>query len=148
MFAHAPFHAVRRSSCLLFVGWIALGASALARAQETRTVHVDLAHGTGAHSEVPLRLVGAGRAEEGLRADWQAQLATVQKEIGFHYLRMHGLLNDEMGVYTEDRQGNPQINFQYVDSLYDALLKLHIRPFVELTFMPSKLASGTSTVFW
>jgi xylan 1,4-beta-xylosidase len=116
--------------------------------QPTRTIHADVAKVTGPHSEVPLRVIGAGRAEEGLRADWQAQLATVQSEIGFRYLRMHGLLCDEMGVYTEDKQGNPQINFQYVDTLYDALLKLHIRPFVELGFMPSKLASGTATVFW
>ena len=72
----------------------------------------------------------------------------MQSEIGFRYLRMHGLLSDEMGVYTEDKQGNPQFNFQYVDTLYDALLKLHIRPFVELGFMPSKLAAGTTTVFW
>src|ERR1700729_761062 len=110
-------------------------------AQTTRYIHSDLSQVTGAHSDVPLRVVGAGRAAEGLRADWQAQLATVQSEIGFHYLRMHGLLNDEMAVYTEDQQGNPQINFQYVDTLYDALLKLHISPFVELGFMPSKLAS-------
>ena len=117
-------------------------------AQATRHVHSDLARVTGPHSDVPLRVVGAGRAEEGLRADWQAQLATIQSEIGFRYLRMHGILNDEMAVYTEDKQGNPQINFQYIDTLYDALLKQHIRPFVELTFMPSKLASGPSTVFW
>jgi xylan 1,4-beta-xylosidase len=117
-------------------------------AQQTRVIHGDVAKVTGPHSRVPLQVIGAGRAEEGLRADWQAQLATVQSEIGFRYLRMHGLLNDEMGVYTEDKQGNPQINFQYVDTLYDALLKLHIRPFVELGFMPSKLASGTATVFW
>jgi xylan 1,4-beta-xylosidase len=97
---------------------------------------------------VPLRVIGAGRANEGLRADWQEQLATVQREIGFDYIRMHGILNDDMGVYTEDSHGNPQYNFQYVDALYDALLKLHIRPFVELTFMPSKLASGPQTVFW
>ncbi len=63
----------------------------------------------------------------------------MQREIGFHYLRMHGLLNDEMGVYTEDKQGNPQFNFQHIDTLYDALLKLHIRPFVEL----SALSAGT-----
>jgi xylan 1,4-beta-xylosidase len=113
-----------------------------------RIVDVDLSHVTGPHSEAPLRVVGAGRASEGLRADWQAQLATVQKEIGFKYLRMHGLLSDEMGVYGEDKNGNPEFNFQYVDSLYDALLKLHIRPFVEFGFMPSKLASGTTTVFW
>lgn len=92
--------------------------------------------------------VGAGRANEGLRADWQAQLATVQKEIGFKYLRFHGLLCDDMGVYTEDSKGNPSYNFQYIDPLYDAMLALHIRPFVELSFMPAKLASGTTTVFW
>jgi xylan 1,4-beta-xylosidase len=78
--------------------------------QSTRTVQADLAREIGPHGDVPLRVVGAGRVGEGLRADWQAQLATVQREIGFHYLRMHGILNDEMGVYTEDRQGNPQIN--------------------------------------
>ena len=39
-----------------------------------------------------LLVIGAGRAAEGLRTDWQDQLATVQTEIGFHYLRMHGLL--------------------------------------------------------
>ncbi|MBV8630891.1 MAG: hypothetical protein JOZ83_08215 [Silvibacterium sp.] len=115
---------------------------------QKRVVRADASRVTGPHSQVPLLVVGAGRAEEGLRADWQEQLATVQSEIGFHYLRMHGLLNDEMGVYTEDKQGNPEFNFQYIDSLYDALLKLHIRPFVELTFMPSKLAAGTTTVFW
>ncbi len=115
---------------------------------QTRIVRADLAQVTGPHSEVPMFCVGAGRAEEGLRADWQAQLATIQREIGFKYLRMHGILNDEMGVYTEDAKGNPQINFQYIDTLYDALLAQHIRPFVELTFMPSKLASGTATIFW
>jgi hypothetical protein len=127
---------------------LAVLIAASASSQQTRVIHADMAKVTGPHSEVPLRVVGAGRAEEGLRADWQGQLAVVQSEIGFKYLRMHGLLCDDMGVYTEDRQGNPQFNFQYVDTLYDALLKQHIRPFVELSFMPGKLASGTKTVFW
>jgi xylan 1,4-beta-xylosidase len=115
---------------------------------QNRVVHADLSHVTGQHSQAPLLVVGAGRAEEGLRADWQEQLATVQSEIGFHYLRMHGLLSDDMGVYDEDKQGNPEFNFQYVDALYDALLKMHIRPFVELGFMPTKLAAGNTTIFW
>lgn len=144
-----PSHLLRLYLSLLLVWFLTMySSSATALAQTTRYVSADLARVTGPHSDVPLRVVGAGRAEEGLRADWQAQLATVQHEIGFHYLRMHGILNDEMGVYTEDKQGNPKINFQYIDTLYDALLKLGIRPFVELTFMPSKLASSTSTVFW
>ena len=115
---------------------------------QTRTVRADVSRVSGPHTNVPLRVIGAGRANEGLRADWQQQLATVQREIGFQYIRMHGILNDDMGVYTEDSHGNPQYNFQYVDALYDALLKLHIRPCVELTFMPSKLASGPQMVFW
>ena len=124
-----------------------IGLSGMAQAQ-TRTVQADLAQVTGPHTQVPLRCVGAGRANEGLRADWQQQLATVQSEIGFKYIRMHGLLHDDMGVYREDKDGKPEYNFQYIDTLYDALLRQHIRPFVELTFMPSQLASGTQTVFW
>ena len=63
--------------------------------------------------------IGAGRANEGLRADWQQQLAIVKKECDFKYIRMHGLLTDDMGVYKEDSKGNPQYNFQYIDVLYD-----------------------------
>ena len=113
-----------------------------------RQIQVDASRITGPHSTTPLMTVGAGRANEGLRADWQQQLFVIQQEIGFKYLRFHGLLHDDMGVYTEDAKGNPSYNFQYIDALYDALLAHRIRPFVELSFMPSKLATGTSTVFW
>src|SRR5271169_3350590 len=40
--------------------------------------------------------VGAGRANEGLRADWQEQLRMARRECGFQYIRMHGLLTDDM----------------------------------------------------
>ncbi len=130
---------------------IALAVSAaplMAQPLADRIVKADVSRTIGAHSAAPLAVVGAGRAAEGLRADWQEQLATVQDDIGFRYLRMHGILNDEMAVYDEDKNGNPRYNFQYVDVLYDALLQKKIRPFVELTFMPGKLAGGSTTVFW
>ncbi|HEY4325019.1 MAG TPA: glycoside hydrolase [Mucilaginibacter sp.] len=92
--------------------------------------------------------VGAGRANEGLRADWQHQLRYAKEQLGFRYIRMHGLLHDDMGVYFEDKQGNPTYNWQYIDVLYDSLLSIGIRPFVEFGFMPKALASGTRTVFW
>jgi xylan 1,4-beta-xylosidase len=134
------------SSISLFLPILWLFAINLAQAQQTLTV--DATKVLGPHSTTPLNTVGAGRANEGLRADWQAQLATVQKEIGFRYIRFHGLLHDDMGVYNEDSQGNPIYNFQYVDALYDELLAQHIRPFVEISFMPAKLASDARTVFW
>ena len=92
--------------------------------------------------------IGAGRANEGLRADWQQQLAYVKKECDFKYIRMHGLLTDDMGVYREDKKGNPEFNFQYIDVLYDYLLSIGMKPFVELGFMPEALASGKQTIFW
>ena len=126
----------------------ALPQSSPAPPAQAREITADVASVTGPHNRSALMVVGAGRANEGLRADWQAQLATTQREIGFRYIRFHGLLDDDMGVYTEDAAGHPQYNFQYIDTLYDALLGLNIRPFVELSFMPAKLASGQKTVFW
>ncbi|HVV48757.1 MAG TPA: glycoside hydrolase [Polyangia bacterium] len=92
--------------------------------------------------------VGAGRAAEGLRADWQRQLAYVHEPCGFTYLRMHGLLGDDMGVYREDKNGRPEYNWQYIDEVYDFLLRIHMKPFVELGFTPGALASGSKTIFW
>jgi xylan 1,4-beta-xylosidase len=117
-------------------------------AAQTRTIAADYSQVRGPHSAVWKMCVGAGRANEGLRADWQEQLALVQKEIGFRYIRMHGLLHDDMGVYREDAKGNAIYNWQYVDKLYDYLLSVGIKPFVELAFMPHDLASGDKTVFW
>jgi xylan 1,4-beta-xylosidase len=92
--------------------------------------------------------IGAGRANEGLRADWQQQLAMVKQDCGFKYIRMHGLLTDDMGVYREDENGNPEYNYQYIDVLHDYILSIGMKPFIELGFMPWALASGDKTIFW
>lgn len=92
--------------------------------------------------------VGAGRAHELLRTECFEQLKVLQAECGFEYIRFHGLLNDDMAVYSEDEHGNPQYNWQYIDMVFDRLLSLHIRPLVELSFMPDPLKSDEKTVFW
>jgi xylan 1,4-beta-xylosidase len=113
-----------------------------------RVINVDYNAEKDALNTMFKQCVGAGRANEGLRADWQQQLAFVKKECDFKYIRMHGLLSDDMAVYTEDGKGNPQYNYMYVDALYDYLLSIGIKPFVELGFMPNALASGHQTIFW
>lgn len=112
-----------------------------------RTVVADFNTVQGTTKTVWRKCVGAGRANEGLRADWQEQLRKVKKDCGFEYIRMHGLLHDDMGVYFEEK-GKPVYNWQYIDVLYDFLLSINIKPFVELSFMPKDLASGPETVFW
>lgn len=91
--------------------------------------------------------VGAGRAHEGLRANWLEQLKLAVDTCGFRYIRFHGLLHDEMFVYKEVN-GQPVYNWQYIDELFDRLLDAGIRPFVELGFMPNDLASAEGYQFW
>ena len=94
------------------------------------------------------KVVGAGRANEGLRATWQEELATAAKFDGFQYVRFHGIFQDDMFVYREDKQGIPIYNFQYVDDLYDRMLAKGVRPFVELSFSPAPLSTVHGTTFW
>jgi len=115
---------------------------------QERVIKVDFNAEKGPLNTMFKECVGAGRANEGLRADWQQQLAYVKKECGFEYIRMHGLLTDDMAVYTKDKNGNPKFNYMYVDALFDFLHSIGIKPFVELGFMPNALASGNKTVFW
>ncbi|WFE40862.1 xylan 1,4-beta-xylosidase [Micromonospora sp. WMMD998] len=95
--------------------------------------------------------VGTGRFDLALRRDYQDSLALVQREIGFRHIRGHGLLSDGVGVHRPyEHRGERRVRhaFTYVDQVVDAYLDLGIRPFVELGFMPSALASGEQTVFW
>ncbi|HKN81908.1 MAG TPA: hypothetical protein VJW17_00660 [Pyrinomonadaceae bacterium] len=119
-----------------------------AQTSAMRVISADYRRVKGPRNRFPQLVVGAGRAAEGLRADWQRDLALVHRECGFEYVRFHGLLQDELGVYSEDRHGNAVYNFQYIDAVYDAILNAGMRPFVEFGFMPHKLASGDKTIFW
>ncbi|MGA8089011.1 MAG: glycosyl hydrolase family 39 [Terracidiphilus sp.] len=93
---------------------------------------------------------GSGRAILALRDNYRKDLADVHDEIGMRYVRFHAILHDEVGVYDEDDAGNPVYNFTYVDQIYDGLLERGVRPFVEISFMPRKLASNPKAIhpFW
>ena len=95
--------------------------------------------------------VGTGRFNLALRQDYQDSLRLVQEEIGFEHIRGHGLLTDDVGVHRPyDAAGHrgTQYVFTYVDQVVDAYLALGVKPFLELGFMPTGLASGDQTVFW
>lgn len=91
--------------------------------------------------------VGAGRAHEGLMSRWQNQLKMAVEDCNFQYIRFHGLLCDDMALCREE-DGKLIYNYTYIDMLFDELLQIGIRPFVEFGFMPKALASGSKTQFW
>ena len=93
------------------------------------------------------KCVSAGRANEGLRASWLEQLDIVHNACGFEYLRFHGLFHDDMFVFNYVADSNVVYNWQYVDDVYDRMLAMGVKPFVEFSFFP-KAMSPEATVFW
>jgi xylan 1,4-beta-xylosidase len=105
----------------------------------------------------PWRMLGAehlsqlfyGRNEHGVRVgeEFAEALRLAHRELGVDRIRAHGILLDELGVYSEP-DGTPHFDFAGVDRVYDRLLELGLRPVVELSFMPRALARDPSaTVF-
>ena len=95
------------------------------------------------------QMFGSGRAILSLRESYRSDLRAVKQITDFNYVRFHGILDDEVGIYTEDSQGHPVYNFSYIDQIYDGLLATGVRPFVEIGFMPNQLAaSHTLHPFW
>ncbi|GAC1415490.1 MAG: beta-xylosidase [Acidobacteriaceae bacterium] len=105
---------------------------------------------------------GSGRAILSLRQSYRDDLRTVREATGFESVRFHGIFMDEVGLYDPDRRiQNPGLaseaardasvyNFTYIDQIYDGLLENGVRPFVELSFMPKKMASNPAAqhAFW
>src|SRR5665213_197006 len=90
--------------------------------------------------------VGSGHATLALRADWQAQLRRAHDELGFRHVRFHGLLCDDVGTLVAE--GDTLFySFFNADQIFDFLLSIGMKPFVELSFMPTALASADQTAF-
>jgi len=90
--------------------------------------------------------IGSGHAPLALRADWQLQMRRCRKELGVGHVRFHGLLCDDMGTLMCEN-GQLLYSFFNADQVFDFLLSIGMKPFVELSFMPTALSSGDQIVF-
>jgi xylan 1,4-beta-xylosidase len=90
--------------------------------------------------------IGSGHAPLALRADWQRQMRRCRDELGFGHVRFHGLLSDDMGTLVCE---SDQLLYSFfnADQIFDFLLSIGMKPFVELSFMPTALSSGDQIVF-
>lgn len=94
------------------------------------------------------KCIGVGRAYELLRQDLLDHLAWLQEKIGFEQCRFHALFHDDMDVMHLDKDGKPFYQWHHIDKIYDSLLEIGLKPFVELNPMPASIASGTQTMFY
>jgi xylan 1,4-beta-xylosidase len=115
-------------------------ASTPLTAQVAETITVDAAAPTRPFPHFWEHMLGSGRAVLSLRESYRDDLRSVRSVTALSYVRFHGILDDDIGVYSEGPRGKPLYNFSYVDQVYDGLLANGVRPFVELSFMPSRLA--------
>ena len=94
--------------------------------------------------------VGSCHGTTALRQDYREQLEKCQRELGFRYVRFHGLFDDDMSVLTRPMMGAADewvVSFTNVDSVFDFLLSINMKPFVEIGFMPEALKSKDTTIF-
>ncbi len=106
-------------------------------------VHIDADLSAECHplSHSFRHVFGVGSASDILLSEVQDMLRQVQNDIRFNFIKFHGLLCDDMMVYDESADGLPVLSFAYVDKVMDFLQSIHLRPIIQLSFMPGKLAS-------
>lgn len=98
--------------------------------------------------------VGSGQAKLALRSDYAKQLKFIHDELGIERVRFHGIFDDSMQAYMglDDFMPLPGSKkfrnycFHQIGIAYDNVLAAGMKPWVELSFMPSRLAKSNKKV--
>jgi xylan 1,4-beta-xylosidase len=145
------FRSALRSFLLALIGFLGLGfASSLsARAQQPqpRRIDADVRDTKGPLDRFFDLSVGSDYPGTLIRDDSQAQLKLAVDELGFRYIRFHGIFHDVLGTVKVEN-GKTVYDWTKIDQLYDDLLARHIKPFVELGFTPDVLATSENSIFY
>lgn len=94
-----------------------------------------------------MKLMTFGYAPHGIRSDLLSQLTEAKKELGYDYLRFHGIFADELKVCNRNKDGSLEFNFNHIDTLLDNLIGIGVKPFLEIGYMPKALTSSEKSIF-
>ncbi len=125
----------------------AASAAAASAATTTITVSVDAKAAGSAFPHFWEQMFGSGRAVLALRDNYRKDVRLVKGVTDFRYVRFHAIFHDEVGLFDLDANGKAVYNFSYIDQIYDGLLAEGVRPLVELSFMPQKMAADPKKIF-
>lgn len=91
--------------------------------------------------------VGADFPGTLIRDENLKQLKISVEEHGFRYIRFHDIFHDALGtVSVKDKK--VVCDWTKIDYLYDQLLAMKIKPFIELGFTPKALKTSDKTIFF
>ncbi|MEA3162796.1 MAG: xylan 1,4-beta-xylosidase, partial [Verrucomicrobiota bacterium] len=95
-------------------------------------------------------IFGSCHASVTLCEDWRKDLRALREIVDVKYVRFHGIFEHQAGIFgSQDAAGNLQLNFTRINLIYDGLLEIGVKPFVELGFMPEEMAERPSPhPFW
>ncbi|HEY7225646.1 MAG TPA: xylan 1,4-beta-xylosidase [Micromonosporaceae bacterium] len=83
-----------------------------------------------------------------IAAEFAEALRRAHDDLGVTAVRAHAILHDDNAVVVRDVSGALAFDFTRVDRIYDILVRIGVRPVVELSFMPAALARDPDqTVF-
>jgi len=112
-----------------------------------REYEADLNHAEGKLRRSWQRTLGFSNAYTAMGEEMRNQLRLIQKEMPFRYIRFHGIFSDDMKIIRRDEQGRIWYDFSRCDQLIDFFLSIGLKPYAELGYMPSELASRPDYTF-
>ena len=135
---------LRAALALAFTTPFALPAMA---ADAARQIVIDAKAPTVARDHAADLSVGSDYPGTLIRDDSLAQLKIAKDELGFRYIRFHGIFHDVLGTFKVV-DGKPVYDWTKIDYLYDKLLGMGIKPFVELGFTPEAMKTSDNSIFY
>ncbi len=138
-------------STLLFLALASLASvgslAATTDESKSRQISADLFNEKGPRNMMWQDCVGADHPGILLRKANMEHLRMTKRDLGFKYIRFHGIFLDDMHAYQEVG-GKPVYDFTAINKVYRAILKTGMKPFVEIGFMPEALATGDKRIFF
>lgn len=92
------------------------------------------------------RIINGGYARSVLDARVQEELAQAIRDIGYEFIRVKGILDDDMCVLRRDMKGEIRVGYQYIDAVLDFILSIGAKPMIEFGHMPGLLAEQPSQI--
>lgn len=92
------------------------------------------------------RIINGGYARSVLDARVQEELTQAIREIGYEFVRVKGILDDDMCVLRRDMKGELRVGYQYIDEVLDFILSIGAKPMIEFGHMPELLAEQLSQI--
>lgn len=89
------------------------------------------------------RILNGGYARSIIDGTIQKEIHYLKEKIGFEYIRIKGILDDDMCLLRTDMNGKIIVNYEYVNEVIDFITSIGAKPMIELGCVPSLLAGNT-----